>query len=66
MVMGDDSCLKGCGFESQRHILDRHLDNFHIDLVQKLYCLFEKTKNKPKEAGVGPLKNKNNELNYYF
>ena len=24
MVMGDDSCPKGCGFESQRCILDGH------------------------------------------
>ena len=24
VVMGDDSCLKGRGFESQRHILDGH------------------------------------------
>ena len=29
---------------------------FHIDFLYKLYCLFEKTKNKKneKEAGVGP------------
>ena len=26
VVMGDDSCLKGCGFESQRWTF------FHIDL----------------------------------
>ena len=36
-------------------ILDGH-DIFHIDL---LYCLFEKTVNKQKEAGVGPFKKKN-------
>ena len=24
VVMGDDSCLRGCGFESQRRILDGH------------------------------------------
>ena len=33
-------------------ILDGY-DIFHIDL---LYCLFEKTVNKQKEAGVGPFK----------
>ena len=33
MVMGDDSCSKGCGFESWRHILDGHLDIFYIDLL---------------------------------
>ena len=52
MVMGDDSCLKGHGFESRRCILDGHLDIFHIDLLQKLYCLFEKTENKRKR-GLG-------------
>ena len=51
--MGDDSYLRGRGFESRRHILDGH-NNFHIDLLYKLYCLFEKTKHKEKEAGVGP------------
>ena len=53
VVMGDDSCSRGCGFESQCHILDGHYI-FHIDLWQKMYCLFEKTRNKQKEAGVGP------------
>ena len=32
MVMGDDSCSKGCGFESRRRILDGNLDIFYIDL----------------------------------
>ena len=45
VVMGDNSCSICCGFESQHHILDGH-DIFHIDLLLKLYCLFEKTKNK--------------------
>ena len=36
---------KGHGFESWRRILDGH-DIFHVDLLYKLYCLFEKTKNK--------------------
>ena len=26
--MGGDSCSKGCGFESQRHILDGHFFTF--------------------------------------
>ena len=30
--MGDDSCLRGCGFKSQHHILDGH-DIFNIDLL---------------------------------
>ena len=49
MVLGDDSCSKGCGFESRGHILDVHLDLFHIDLLLKLY-LFEKTENKRKRG----------------
>ena len=31
---------------------------FHIDLLLKFYCLFEKTKINEKEAGVGPFKKK--------
>ena len=42
MVMGDDSCLRGCGFKSRDCILDG-VDIFQMDLLQKLYCLFEKT-----------------------
>ena len=42
VVMGDNSCSSGRGFESRRHILDI------------LYCLFEKTKINEKEAEVGP------------
>ena len=57
MVMGDDSCSRGRGFESWLCILHSH-DLFHIDLLLKLYSLFEKTENKQKETGVGPfLKN---------
>ena len=55
VVMGDDSCSRGRGFESRHHILDGY-DIFHIDLLLKLYCLFEKTVNKPKGIGVGPFK----------
>ena len=47
MVMGDDSRSRGCGFKSWHRILDGH-DIFHIDLLKKLYCLFEKTENKRK------------------
>ena len=53
MVMGDDSCSKGRGFESQRHILDGHLDILHIHLLSKWYCLLEKPKINEKEAEVG-------------
>ena len=42
VVMGDDSCSRGRGFESERRILDGH---FLHCFVIKLYCLFEKTKN---------------------
>ena len=33
VVMVGDSCSKGHGFESLRHILDGHLEIFHIDLL---------------------------------
>ena len=47
--------MRGCGFKSRRHIMDEH-DVFHCLVVKKLYCLFEKTENKQKEAGVCQLK----------
>ena len=51
MVMGDDSWMKGRGFESRRC-----MDIFHIDLV---YCLFEKTENKLKRCRGRPKFKKN-------
>ena len=54
VVMGDDSCLKGCVFKSRRRILDGHFDIFHIDLLYRLFCLFEKAKNKQKRGRVPP------------
>ena len=52
MVLGGDSRSKGRGFKSQHCILDGH---FYTSICCKnLYCLFEKTENKQKEAGVGP------------
>ena len=56
VVMGDDSCLKGCVFKSRRRILDGHFDIFHIDLLYRLFCLFEKAKNKQKRGRVPPPK----------
>ena len=53
VVMDNDSCSRCCGFESRPHILDGH-DIFHIDLLQKLYCLFDKTENKPKRCRGWP------------
>ena len=54
MVMGDDSCSRGRGFESWLHILDGH-DIFHIDLVEKIYCLIEKAENKRKRGQRWPI-----------
>ena len=53
VVMGDDSCLRGHGFESRHRILNGH-DIFYIDLLLKMYCLFGKTKINKKEARVVP------------
>ena len=47
MVMGDDSCSKGCGFESRRHILDGHFFTF-ICCKNCNVCL-KKTENKTKK-----------------
>ena len=59
VVMGDNSCLRGCGFKFRHHILDGHdifLHWFFVKIV--LFCL-KKLKINYKEAGVGPfLKNK--------
>ena len=52
MVTREDSRSSGCGFEFQHRILD----GFHNNLMQKLFCLFKKTENKQKEAGMAHLK----------
>ena len=56
VVMGDDSCSKGCGFESGRRILDGM--TFFTFICNKIcidVCL-KKPKVNKKEAGVGPFK----------
>ena len=40
MVMGDDSCPRGRGSNPSTIYW---MDIFYIDLLLKLYCLFEKT-----------------------
>ena len=40
MVMGDNSCSKGRGFESWRCILDGHLDIFSHIFVVKIVMMF--------------------------
>ena len=55
VVMGEDSCPEGCGFKSQHHKLAWHFFTY-ICWKNCNVCLFEYTKNKQKEAGVGPLK----------
>ena len=47
MVVGGDSCYKGCGFESQHHILDGHFPHL---FVVKIVILFEKDEDNEKEA----------------
>ena len=43
--------MRGCGFESWC----RRMDMKFFDLLQKLYCLFEKTKNKRKRGWGWPI-----------
>ena len=52
MVMGDDSCSKGLGFKSQRHILDGHFFTL-ICYKNCIFCL-KRPKINGKEAGVSP------------
>ena len=54
MVMGRDSCSKGCGFESRLHILDGHFS--HIFVVKICNVCLKRPKINKKEAGVGPFK----------
>ena len=51
--MRDDSCVKGCRFDSRHCLLDG-LTFFTFICCKKLYRLFEKTEINDKEAGVGP------------
>ena len=52
MVMGDDSCLRGCGFKSRHRILDGHFS--HIFVVKKCNVCLKRPKINKKVAGVGP------------
>ena len=54
MVMGDGSCLKGCGFESRHHIMDGHFFTF-ICCKNCNVCL-KRPKINEKEARVGHFK----------
>ena len=54
MVMGGDSCSKGCEFESQHSILDEHFS--HLFVVKIVMCV-RRDENKRKN-----LKNQDNEL----
>jgi len=49
VVMGGDPSSKGCGFESQHHILDGHFSHlFVLGIVMFVW----KDENKQKEAGM--------------
>ena len=56
MVMGDNSCSKGCGFKSWRRMLDAHLDIFHMIGCKNCIVCLRRPKINEKEAGVGPFK----------
>jgi len=45
VVLGEDACYEGCGFESQHHILDGHFS--HIFVVKIVMCKDEKWKKRP-------------------
>ena len=52
MAMGDNSCSKGRGFESQRSILDGHF--FTLICCKICIVCLKGPKINEKEAGVGP------------
>ena len=56
MVMGDNSCSRGRGFESRRNILDGHFS--HLLVVKIVLFFLKKTKNKRKRGQGRPIKNK--------
>ena len=53
MVMGDDSCSRGHGFEFRHSILDGH-DIFTLICCKNCIVCLKRLKIKEKEAGVGP------------
>ena len=53
MAMGDDSCLKGRGFESLHRILDGHLDIFFL-ICCKIVLFLYKTENNRKRGQGWP------------
>ena len=55
MVMGDNSCLRGCGFKSRFHIIGWALHFSHWVFVKCIVCS-KRPKINEKETGVGPLK----------
>ena len=56
MVMGDNSCLRGRGFESQCRILGGHF--FTLICCKNCIVSLKRPKIKEKETGFGPfLKN---------
>ena len=52
LVIGDDSCLRGRGFESQRQILDEHFS--HIFIVKLVMFVCWKDENKTKRGRGWP------------
>ena len=52
--MGDDSCSKGHGFESQCCILDGHI--FTLICCKNCIVCLKRPKINENEAGVGPFK----------
>ena len=54
VVIGDNSCSKGCGFESRHCILDGHLDIFTLIYGKNCTVCLKLPKINEKEAGVVP------------
>ena len=63
VVMGDNLCLGGLGFESRCHILDGQ-DFFTLNCSKNCIVCLKRQKINGKEAGVGPVFFKKNVLSY--
>ena len=54
VVMGDNSCSRGCVSKSQRHKLDGHFSHWFV--VKIVLFVWKDQKINEKEVGVGPFK----------
>ena len=57
MVMGDDSCSRSCGFETQHSVLNGHF--FTLFCCKNCIVCLKRPKTNEKEAGLAHFKKQN-------